>query len=104
MDANYVRQTLIDVLQTIQAISGLECPKLTGNTKPIEALPEFSSKIWPVATGILAEKLKIDIPEDVNIFREEKACVARTLDQSVAMIMEILGSAGQESGKAAVGQ
>jgi hypothetical protein len=77
-----IRATLIEVLQSIQAASGLECPPIAGTTKPVEALPQFDSKIWPVATGMLGAKLGITIPNDVNIFRQEKACVALTIDEA----------------------
>ena len=45
MDRAYVQAKLVEVLQTIQAASGLECPNIKGSTKPIEDLPQFDSKI-----------------------------------------------------------
>lgn len=59
---------LIDVLGQIQTMSGLPCPILTGTSVPIAELEKFDSKIWPVATGMLASALGIDIPNNVNIF------------------------------------
>lgn len=54
MDASTVKQKVMKVLQDIQSTSGLACPPLNGTTKPIEDLADFDSKIWPVATGLLA--------------------------------------------------
>jgi hypothetical protein len=89
MNAALVREKLVEVLTEIQEASGLDCPQLDGNLKPVEAIPEFDSKIWPVAIGMLAAKLAIIIPDDVNIFRQDKSCVAFTLDETIAMVLEL---------------
>lgn len=92
MNAALVRQKLVEVLTEIQAASGLECPPLDGALKPVEDLPEFDSKIWPVAIGILAAKLEITIADDVNIFRQDKSCIALTLDQTIELVVAIANS------------
>ena len=89
MDANAVKAALVEVLQNIQTASGLECPAITGATKPIEELPKFDSKIWPVAIGILGVKLGITIANDINIFRREKTAVALTVDEAVAIVVAL---------------
>jgi hypothetical protein len=89
MDAAHVQAKLVEVLQIIQATSGLECPPIVGSTKPLEALPKFDSKIWPVAIGMLAAEIGIIIADDVNIFRREKSCIALTIDETVAMVVGI---------------
>lgn len=89
MNAMLVQNTLVEVLQSIQADSGLECPTITSKTKPLEALPQFDSKIWPVAIGMLAAKLGITIADDVNIFRKDKTCIALTVDETVAMVVAL---------------
>ena len=89
MNAAVVRAKLVEVLQEIQAASGLECPPIAGTTKPVEALPEFNSKIWPVAVGMLAANLGITIAPDVNIFRQDKRCVALTIDETVAKVIAL---------------
>lgn len=89
MNAVFVQSKLVEVLQIIQASSGLECPKITGATKPLEALPQFDSKIWPVAIGMLAAELGIVIADDVNIFSREKGCLALTVNETVAMVVDI---------------
>ena len=52
MDSSEVKEKLIAILSQIQAESGLECPVLTGTIKPVENLPKFDSKVWPVATKL----------------------------------------------------
>jgi hypothetical protein len=90
MDPNIVHTTLVEVLQEIQTLSGEECPEITGITKPLEALPKFDSKIWPVAIGMIAQKLEITIANDVNIFCREKSCDALTIDETVALIIQLV--------------
>jgi hypothetical protein len=89
MNAALVREKLVEVLTEIQLSSGLHCPPLEGTLKPVEALPEFDSKIWPVAIGILAAKLEITIADDVNIFRQDKSCIALTLNETVDLVVAI---------------
>lgn len=90
MDAALIQKTLVEVLQNIQATSELECPPLGGATKPIEDLPKFDSKIWPVAIGMLGAKLGINIANDVNIFRQDNSCVALTIDEIVAKVVALV--------------
>jgi hypothetical protein len=89
MNPTLVQTKLTEVLEEIQALSGEACPPITGTTKPLEELPKFDSKIWPVAIGMLAERLGITIAHDVNIFSREKGCVALTIDETVAMVVEL---------------
>ena len=89
MNTTLVHKKLVVVLQNIQLTSGLECPPIVGTTKPVEALPKFDSKIWPVAIGMLAAELGITIADDVNIFRREKSCIALTIDETVAMVVAL---------------
>ena len=90
MDAALIQTTLVEVLQDIQATSELECPPLGGATKPIEDLPKFDSKIWPVAIGMLGAKLGINIANDVNIFRQDGSCIALTIDEIVAKVVALV--------------
>lgn len=76
MDEAIVRAQLTAVLQQIQASSEEDCPAILGSTKPLEDLPEFNSKIWPIATAMLAATLGITIENDVNIFRKKGMCFA----------------------------
>jgi len=90
MGTALIRSALVEVLQIIQTISDLACPPLGGGTKPIEELPEFDSKIWPVAIGMLGEKLGISIANDVNIFRQDDSCVALTMDEIVMKVSTLV--------------
>lgn len=86
MNAEQIQETLMEVLEGIQAASDLECPPLDGGTKPIDDLPDFDSKIWPVAIGMLSAKLGIEIGNDVNIFRQNESTDALTIDEIVAKV------------------
>lgn len=88
MEADEVRLRLCAVLKEIQSSSALDCPTLNGKTRPIEDVPEFDSKIWPVATAMLAKTLGVVIADDVNIFREEHTRRALTMDETVAIILK----------------
>ena len=89
MDAALIHATLVEVLQNIQATSELECPPLAGATKPVEDLPKFDSKIWPVAIGMLGAQLGIVIANDVNIFRQDNSCIALTIDEIVVKVVAL---------------
>lgn len=90
MNTTVIESALVEVLQTIQATSDLECPPLLGTTKPIEELPKFDSKIWPVAIGILSAKLGVTIANDVNIFCEEDSTTALTINQITSKVYQLV--------------
>ena len=85
-----IKIKIIEVLQEIQEITGLECPVINASTKPVEALPKFDSKIWPVATCLIAEKLDIIIPNDVNIFCEDGNDNPLSIDQITEKILQFI--------------
>jgi hypothetical protein len=85
-----VREKLIAVLVQIQADSGLECPTLTGVTKPVRDIPKFNSKVWPVAMTILATEIGASIPNDVNIFIHEQTKLPRTIDDTAAFVCDLI--------------
>ena len=99
MDPCEIKKKLIAVLSEIQADSGLECPSLTSTTKPVEHLPEFDSKVWPVATTILATEIGATIPNDVNIFVNETTKLPRSIDETAFFVCDLLK---QQSGQVAV--
>ena len=82
MDPVILKETLIAVIGQIQANSGLECPPLTGATKPAENIPKFDSKVWAVAATILATEIGKTIPNDVNIFVDKTTKLPRSIEQS----------------------
>jgi hypothetical protein len=90
MDRNTVRAALIAVLKEVQALSGETCPVISDTTKPIEDLPKFDSKVWPVAFGLVGIKLDIDVPVNVNIFRQEHTKFPNTIEQTVTAILKAI--------------
>ena len=89
MDTNKLKENLMTVLYQIQTDSGLDCPPLSGTTKPIETIPEFDSKIWPIATTILADKTCCHIPNDVNIFVNDKTKLPLSIDEAAFLVCEL---------------
>ncbi len=69
MDTAELKEKLIAVLGQIQVDSGLECPEITGATKPVESLPKFDSKVWAVATSNLAAGDRRDDSKRREYFR-----------------------------------
>lgn len=90
MDASIVKAKLIDVLQTVQSLSGEDCPAIDGATKPVDALPKFTSKVWPVAAGMLGIALGKSIPCEANIFVDEQSKTPLAINQTVALVLKIL--------------
>lgn len=90
MDPATLKERLIAVLSQIQADSGLECPLLTGTSKPVVHIPKFDSKVWPAATTILSLEIDALIPENVNIFVDEKTKQPLSIDQTVAFVCGLL--------------
>lgn len=101
MDPATLKEILIAVLGQIQADSGLECPALTGATKPVENMPKFDSKVWPVATTILATEIGATIPNDVNIFVDETTKLPRSIDETTAFVCNLLKKQGEKEAAAA---
>ena len=90
MDPAMLKEKLIAVLGQIQADSGLECPSLTGATKPVDHIPKFDSKVWPVATTILSTEVGAPIPNDANIFVDDRTKLPRSIDEVTAFVCELL--------------
>lgn len=90
MDANLVKAKLIEVLQSVQALSGETCPDIGGSTRPTEELPKFTSKVWPVAAGMLGIALGKSIPCEANIFIDETTNAPLAINQTVALVLKIL--------------
>ncbi len=90
MDPSIVRTKLVEVLQSVQSLSGEECPSIDGATKPVESLPKFTSKVWPVAAGMLGIALGKSIPCEANIFVDEETNQPLAIDQTVDLVLKIL--------------
>jgi len=96
MDEITIKAKLIEVLQTIQTLSGEECPPLDGATRPAEALPKFTSKIWPVAAGLLGVAIGKSIPCEANIFVDEDTKKPLAIDQTVVLVCKIIAKLDEE--------
>lgn len=101
MEPFELKEKLIAVLGQIQSDSGLECPMLTGATKPVENLPKFDSKVWPVATTILATEIGATIPNDVNIFIDETSKKPRSIDDIANFVCALLKKQSEKVAAAA---
>ena len=101
MDSATVKEKLIAVLGQIQADSDLKCPPLTGAIKPIEDLPKFDSKVWPVAITILAIEIDATIPNDENIFVDEKTKLPRSIDETATFVCDLLNGQSEQEPAAA---
>ena len=92
MNPEQVHEKLVEVLVEIQTDSGLEIPDIVGNLRPANDLPEFDSLIWPAATGMLAERLGIEIPNNENLFVSADGRHWRSIDEIVARVVELVGN------------
>ena len=92
MDPALVKAKLVEVLQTVQSLSGEACPVIVGATKPVDSLPKFTSKVWPVAAGMLGIAIGKSIPCEANIFVDEASKQPLAVDQTVALVMKILAA------------
>jgi hypothetical protein len=101
MDPATLKEKLIAVLGQIQVDSGLECPPLTGATKPADNIPKFDSKVWPVATTILATEIDAQIPNDVNIFIDDATKLPRSIDETAVFVCELLKKQAETEAAAA---
>jgi hypothetical protein len=101
MDAATVKAKLIAILGQIQVDSGLECPTLSGAIKPVESLPRFDSKVWPVATTILATEVGATIPNEINIFVDETTKLPRSIDETALFVCDLLKKQTEKEATAA---
>ena len=101
MDPAALKEKLIAILGQIQADSGLEWPPITGATKPVENLPKFDSKVWPVATTILATEIGATIPNDVNIFVDETTKLPRSIEETAAFVCDLIKKQSKKEAAAA---
>ncbi len=92
MDPKIVEQALKDVIKDIQNNSGLDCPPLSGATKPSDEVPKFDSKVWIAATTLIADKLNIEIPDDQNVFVNIDTKKAMNLSEIAQFICTIAKS------------
>ena len=90
MDSATVKTKLIAVLREVQELSGLECPTLTGTVRPVDSLSKFNSKVWAVATSLLADQIDIAIPNDANIFIDKLTKKPLSIDEAAELVCELI--------------
>jgi hypothetical protein len=90
MDPEVVKAKLIEVLTNVQTLSCETCPTIDEGTRPIEALPKFTSKIWPVAAGMLGIALGKSIPCEANLFADEQSKTPLTIGQTVMLVIKLV--------------
>lgn len=93
MDEAVIKGKLKEILKVVQDLSNESCPALTDDIRPAVNLPEFTSKIWPVAAGMLGLALGKSMPCDVNIFVDEKTKTPLSIAQSAKLVCEIIKNA-----------
>lgn len=95
METSTLQERIVALIAQVQADSGLECPPLKEDTKPVEVVPKFDSKVWPVATTILANELGVVIPNDVNIFIDAATKRARSIAQIAAYVSTFMNKGAE---------
>ncbi|MBE9095047.1 hypothetical protein [Tychonema sp. LEGE 07203] len=88
MNPKDVEVKLVEVLQEIQSDSGYDGSGIMRTTCPVNDLEGFDSKIWPVAIGMLASALNVNIPNNKNIFLSKDGKRRLTISESAAIVCE----------------
>ena len=84
MDATTVTEKLIAVLGGIQADSGLACPPADCLQRSQSTTSRSSTaRSGRVATSLLSTEIGCPIPNDLNVFVDEKAKRPRSISQIV---------------------
>lgn len=89
MDQGTVETKLIEILERIRAASKKPSPAITADTRPIDDLPGFDSKIWPAAISMLAAALGITLPLDENIFVSADGTRRLTVRETAARVISL---------------
>jgi hypothetical protein len=92
VDQEKVCTQVITVLGLIQQDSGRATGPITGSTCPAKDLRDFDSKIWPVATTMLAQATGFAIPNRTNLFVSTNGKQYRTVDQIAAELCRLADS------------
>lgn len=94
-----VKAKLVEVLKQIQAISNETCPEIGDDTRPVDELPKFTSKVWPVAAGMLGVALGKSIPAEANLFVDEDSKKPLAIGETVMLVMKMLEEQEEASAK-----
>jgi hypothetical protein len=90
MSPKDVKDQFIEVLTEIQTDSGYGETPISGKTCPMTDLEGFDSLLCIEAINMLADKLNVDIPNSNNIFLSQDGKQWLTIDESVAVVCEIV--------------
>jgi hypothetical protein len=71
MDRKRVKEILIDVLRRIQDAAGYPAIEFSDETRPLDVLEGFDSKVWPVSITILCRELGLDISKRARLYEDE---------------------------------
>lgn len=85
-----IKTALSEIISEIQTNSGLDCPPLEDAVVPIKDVPSFDSKVWLVATTMLASKINVEIPDDENIFVEKDTNKPLCLKEISEFVLKII--------------
>lgn len=88
MNPKDVEVKLVEVLQEIQSVSGYDGSGIMASTCPLHDLEGFDSMLWPVAIGMLASELNVNIPNNKNIFLSKDGKRQLTISESAAIVCE----------------
>lgn len=90
-----IENSLTEVITEIQSNSSLECPPLVGSVVPANDIPSFDSKVWLVATTMLAAKIGAEIPDDENIFIDKESNAALNITRVCELVLQIVNTANK---------
>ena len=89
MTREQAESAVIGVIVEIQEMSGRECFDIGAKTKPIGDVPGFDSLNAFEATVAVAARLKMDIPNEANIFINKAGDAAISVREIAGRLMEI---------------
>ena len=99
MSGNDVEKAIVEVLTEIQTMSGADCPGMDSRTCPLWDLPQFDSLLALEATVELGARLQCEIPEDVNVFVDEKTNRPRRIGEIRDEICAMFAPRGSGHGR-----
>jgi len=89
MTLDSVTSGIIEVLQEIGAASGYEGQPLDEKTCPVKDLAWFDSLIQPASLVMLSDKLRVEIPNDANIYKSDTGRPL-SINDAAAQLLKIL--------------
>lgn len=90
MDIESVTREIILILKEIQTDCEHKTQKIVGTVRPASDLDGFDSILWITATTMIAEKLEVDIPNNMNIFFSDGGRRALTIDEASTLIHQLM--------------